>query len=115
MISSTDAHTLTITLTGDTWRPGVGLGGTLSTQLLNDRLHIEGEVGAQTTGTVNAEDFQIQDLTVSFDLTEDGGIQLTGHSRQNVSLTNAIEGEAVQGVGIRFKWAFDQWGARKNR
>ena len=30
-------------------------------------------------------------------MTEDGGIQLTGHSRQNASLTNAIEGEAVQG------------------
>jgi len=45
------------------------VGLALSTQLLNDRLHIEGEVGAQTTGTVNADDFQIQDLTVSFDLT----------------------------------------------
>ena len=91
------------------------VGLALSTQLLNDRLHIEGELGAQTTGTVNAEDFQIQDLTVSFDLTENGDIQLTGHSRQNASLTNAIEGEAVQGVGIRFKWAFDRWGAWNNR
>lgn len=91
------------------------VGLALSTQFLNDRLHIEGEVGAQTFGTVQAEDFQIQDLTVSFDLTDDGGIQLTGHSRQNASLTNAIEGDAVQGVGIRFKWAFDEWGARRNR
>jgi hypothetical protein len=86
------------------------VGLALSTQFLNDRLHIEGEVGAQTFGTVQAEDFQIQDLTVSFDLTDDGGIQLTGHSRQNASFTNAIEGDAVQGVGIRFKWAFDEWG-----
>jgi hypothetical protein len=86
------------------------VGLALSTQFLNDRLHIEGEVGAQSFGTVQAEDFQIQDLTVSYDLTDDGGIQLTGHSRQNASLTNAIEGDAVQGVGIRFKWAFDEWG-----
>jgi hypothetical protein len=91
------------------------VGLALSTQLLNDRLHIEGEVGAQTFGTVQAEDFQIQDLTVSFDLTDDGGIQLTGHSRQNASLTNAIEGDAVQGVGIRFKLAFDEWGEWKNK
>ena len=91
------------------------VGLALSTQFLNDRLHIEGEVGAQTFGTVQAEDFQIQDLTVSFDLTDDGGIQLTGHSRQNASMTNAIEGDAVQGVGIRFKWAFDEWGARRDR
>jgi hypothetical protein len=91
------------------------VGLALSTQLLNDRLHIEGEVGAQTFGNVQAEDFQIQDLTVSFDLTDDGGIQLTGHSRQNASLTNAIEGDAVQGVGIRFKWAFDEWAEWKNR
>ena len=91
------------------------VGLALSTQLLNDRLHIEGEVGAQTFGTVQAEDFQIQDLTVSFDLTDDGGIQLTGHSRQNASLTNAIEGDAVQGVGIRFKLAFDEWGEWRNK
>lgn len=91
------------------------VGLALSTQFLNDRLHIEGEVGAQTFGTVQAEDFQIQDLTVSFDLTDDGGIQLTGHSRQNASLTNAIEGDAVQGVGIRFKWAFDEWGEWRNK
>lgn len=90
------------------------VGLALSTQLLNDRLHIEGEVGAQTFGTVQAEDFQIQDLTVSFDLTDDGAIQLTGHTRQNASLTNAIEGDAVQGVGIRFNWAFDKWGEWKD-
>lgn len=87
------------------------LGLALSTQILNDRLHIEGELGAQSTGQVNAEDLQIQDLTVSFDLTPEGNIQLTGHTRQNANLTPAIEGQSVQGVGVRFKWAFDQWRA----
>tara|TARA_B100001057_G_C22782736_1_gene924308 strand:+ start:73 stop:684 length:612 start_codon:yes stop_codon:yes gene_type:complete len=89
------------------------VGLALSTQLLNNRLHIEGEVGALSMGSVNAEDFQLQDLTVSFDLSDDGAVQLTGHSRQSTSLTNAIEGDAVQGVGVRFKWAFDEWRGRK--
>ena len=85
------------------------LGLALSTQMLNDRLHIEGEFGAQSFGQVHAEDVQIQDLTVSFDLTPDGNVQLTGHTRQNANLTSAIEGQSVQGVGLRFRWAFDRW------
>jgi hypothetical protein len=86
------------------------LGLALSTQLWNDRLHIEGELGAQALGQVHADDVQIQDLTVSFDLTPEGNLQLTGHSRQNANLTNTIEGQTVQGVGLRFKWSFDKWG-----
>lgn len=86
------------------------LGLALSTQLWNDRLHIEGELGAQALGQVHADDVQIQDLTVSFDLTPEGNVQLTGHSRQNANLTNTIEGQTVQGVGLRFKWSFDKWG-----
>ena len=85
------------------------LGLALSTQVWNDRLHIEGELGAQALGQVHAEDVQIQDLTVSFDLTPSGNIQLTGQSRQNANLSTTIEGQTVQGVGIRFKWAFDHW------
>lgn len=85
------------------------LGLALSTQVWNDRLHIEGELGAQALGQVHAEDVQIQDLTVSFDLTPSGNIQLTGQSRQNANLSTTIEGQSVQGVGIRFKWAFDHW------
>ena len=85
------------------------LGVALSTQLLNDRLHIEGAVGMQSVGAIETSEMQLQDLTISFDLIPDGTLQLTGHSRQNQALSNALEGSQTQGVGIRFKRDFDVW------
>lgn len=91
------------------------LGIAMSTQLLNDRLHIDGAVGAQSFGALHASDMQLQDLTISFDLTADGTVQLTGHARQNQALSNAIEGNQTQGVGIRWKRDFDTWGDWKRQ
>jgi len=85
------------------------LGLALSTQLWNDRLHIEGAVGMQSVGQIEPSDMQLQDLTISFDLIPDGTLQLTGHSRQNQALSNSLEGNQTQGVGIRFKRDFDDW------
>lgn len=91
------------------------LGIAMSTQLLNDRLHIEGEVGAQSIGQIHANDVQVQDLTISYDLNPDGSLQLTGHSRQNPGLSNALEGTQTQGVGLRLKREFNAWGDWKKR
>ncbi len=90
------------------------LGIALSTQLFNDRLHIEGAIGAQSMGQIQPDDVQIQDLTISYDLSDDGTWQLTGHTRQNPGLSNAIEGNQTQGVGLRFRREFDRWGDWKN-
>jgi len=91
------------------------LGIAMSTQLLNDRLHIEGEVGAQSIGQIHADDLQVQDLTISYDLNPDGSLQLTGHSRQNPGLSNALEGTQTQGVGLRLKREFNTWGDWKTQ
>jgi hypothetical protein len=79
----------------------------LSTQLLNDRLHIEGEVGTQNLYTGTVEDLQLQDIRIKYDLVEDGTFQLTGYSTQRATIPG-LEGQSVQGVGILFNKDFDR-------
>lgn len=82
----------------------------LSTQLFDERLRIEGAVGAQTVGQMSTDDIQIQDVTISYDLDSKGQYQVTGHSKSNPSMVNALDGTSSQGVGIRMKHEFDKWG-----
>ncbi len=78
----------------------------LSTQLFNDKLHIEGEVGTQNLYSGTTDDIQIQDIRIKYDLKEDGTLQLTGYSTQR-STVPGLEGENVQGVGILFNRDFN--------
>ena len=78
----------------------------LSTQLFNDRLHIEGEVGTQNLYTGTTDDLQIQDLKIKYDIVEDGTLQLTGYTTQRASVPG-LEGESVQGVGFLINRDFD--------
>lgn len=87
----------------------------LSTQLLNDRMHIEGAVGAQGMGQLNPNDIQIQDFTISYDLDPEGHYQITGHSKSNRLMNNAFDGTTTQGVGIRMRREFDRWGDWRER
>ena len=82
----------------------------LSTQLFDERLRIEGAVGAQTVGQMSTDDIQIQDVTISYDLDSRGQYQVTGHSKSNPSMVNALDGTSSQGVGIRMKHEFNNWG-----
>ena len=78
----------------------------LSTQLFNDRLHIEGEVGTQNLYSGTTDDLQIQDLKIKYDIVEDGTLQLTGYTTQRASVPG-LEGESVQGVGFLINRDFD--------
>jgi|TARA_B110000116_G_C16796219_1_gene566904 hypothetical protein len=79
----------------------------LSTELLNDRLHIEGEVGTTNLYTGTMDEIQLQDIRLKYDITDNGNIQLTGYSTQRASIPG-LEGESVQGVGIIFHKDFDK-------
>ena len=76
-----------------------GIALALSTQLFNDRLHIEGEVGTQNLYSGTTDDLQIQDLKIKYDIVEDGTLQLTGYTAQR-ALVPGLEGESLQGVGF---------------
>lgn len=79
----------------------------LSTELLNDRLHIEGEVGTTNLYTGTMDEIQLQDIRLKYDITDNGNLQLTGYSTQRASIPG-LEGESVQGVGIIFHKDFDK-------
>jgi len=80
----------------------------LSTQLLDDKLHIEGELGTQQLNTGSLDDLQLKEFRVKFDLKDDGTLQLTGYSTQRANISG-LEGESVQGVGILFHRNFTRF------
>lgn len=80
----------------------------LSTQILNDRLHIEGEVGTQNLYSGSMDDVQLQDVRIKYDLNETGNLQLTGYTTQRTDIPG-FEGESVQGVGLLYHKDFDRF------
>jgi hypothetical protein len=81
----------------------------LSTQFLDDRLHIEGEARGTTPGiAVSQADVQLQDLRVAYDITEDGRVQISGY-RETAPGWNGLDGSTTMGIGIRFREQFDEW------
>ena len=81
----------------------------LSTQFLDDRLHIEGEARGTTPGAaVSQADVQLQDLRVAYDITEDGRVQISGY-RETAPGWNGLDGSTTMGIGIRFREQFDAW------
>jgi hypothetical protein len=77
----------------------------LSTRLLDDRLQIEGAVGTQRLTGGNAQDFQVQDVRVSYDLKPGGAFQVTGYTQMNPIIPGQ-EGTSTQGVGVRYRKEF---------
>jgi hypothetical protein len=86
----------------------------LSTRLLDDRLHVEGAIGTSQLSQVSAQNVQLQDMTLSYDLDEKGTFQLTGHTRQNPEWSSPY-GATTQGVGLRFHREFNEWWERRKR
>ena len=82
----------------------------LSTQLFNERLRLEGAFGAQSAGQISTDYIQVQDVTISYDLDRRGQYQVTGQSKSNQSMINALDGSSTQGVGIRMRHEFNRWG-----
>ena len=79
----------------------------MSTQILNDRLHIEGEVGTSNLYTGTMDDIQLQDVRIKYDLNSTGNLQLTGYTTQRTDIPG-FEGESVQGVGLLYHKDFDR-------
>lgn len=86
----------------------------LSTRLLDDRLHVEGAIGTNQLSQVSTQNVQLQDMTISYDLDQNGHFQVTGHTRQNPEWSSP-DGATTQGVGLRFQREFNTWGERRKK
>ena len=80
----------------------------LSTQMLDDRLHIEGEARGTAAGATSTTDVSLQDVRIAYDLTEDGRLQISGYRETQPGFTGA-DGITTMGIGLRFRQQFDRW------
>jgi hypothetical protein len=83
----------------------------LSTQLLNDRLSIDGNIGLQgnnpNTATQNTNNV-VGDVNIEYKLTEDGRFRTRAFNRTNNNNLTYVNSLYTQGVGIFYRIDFDK-------
>jgi len=100
---------------GVNYRPGGAtsneeLDVAVSTQLLNDKLTIDGNVGVNNN-TQTKTSTLIGDLNVNYKLTHDGKIQLKAFNRSNDNFQIAtLGGQFTQGAGVFYREEFNTLG-----
>jgi hypothetical protein len=100
---------------GVNYRPGGStsneeLDVAVSTQLLNDKLTIDGNVGVNNNNNTKTSTL-IGDLNVNYKLTQDGKIQLKAFNRSNDNFQIAtLGGQFTQGAGIFYREEFNNVG-----
>jgi hypothetical protein len=80
----------------------------LSTQLFNDKLSVEGNIG-NNANSQNANSL-VGDVNIDYKLTEDGKVRLKAFNKSNDNSQTAINGAYTQGVGIFYREEFNTIG-----
>lgn len=79
----------------------------LSTQLFNDKLSVDGNVGNNTSANANANNI-VGEVNVEYKLTDDGKLRMKAFNRANDnSQLNLSSGAYTQGVGVFYREEFD--------
>ncbi len=83
----------------------------LSTQLFNNRITFDGNVGkvnsTAATNTTNAQ--WVGDANVEYKVTDDGKVRLRAFNRSNDNALLTNSSPYTQGVGVFYKEEFDTW------
>jgi hypothetical protein len=85
----------------------------LSTQLFNDKLSVEGNVG-NNTNSQNPNNL-VGDVNVDYKLTDDGKVRVKAFNKTNDNSQTNINGAYTQGVGIFYREEFDTIGTLFDR
>ncbi len=80
----------------------------LSTQLFNDKLSIEGNIG-NNTNTQNANNI-VGDVNIDYKITEDGKVRVKAFNKANDNNQTNINGTYKQGVGVFYREEFNTLG-----
>lgn len=84
----------------------------LSTQLFNDRIIIDGDlgVGGQRVNTESSQNQIVGNVTVEFKVNKKGNFRIKAFNRSNDN--NLLKNSApyTQGVGLSYRVDFDSWG-----
>ena len=101
---------------GVNYRPGDAitseeLGIALSTSILNDRVSIDGNVGVANSNSSSQNTSNlVGDFTVEVKANKEGSVRLKAFNRSNNnSLINNINSPYTQGVGVFFRFDFDNY------
>lgn len=78
----------------------------LSTQLFNDKLSIDGNVGRNTPNSQNANNF-VGDVNIDYKLTDDGKLRVKAFNRANDINQVYSGGPYTRGVGIFYREEFN--------
>jgi hypothetical protein len=82
----------------------------LSTQLFNDKLTVDGNVGNNTNTNANANNI-VGEVNVEYKLTDDGKVKMKAFNRANDNTQlNLSNGAYTQGVGVFYREEFDTIG-----
>lgn len=98
---------------GIKYRPGDAvskdeLGLAMSTQLFNDKLTIDGNLGVNNNNQ-NTNNL-VGDVNIDYKLTDDGKVRIKAFNRANDNNLNYTYGPYTQGVGIFYREEFDSFG-----
>lgn len=80
----------------------------LSTQLFDDKLTVEGNIG-NSSNSQNANNV-VGDVNIEYKLTEDGKVRVKAFNKANDNSQAAINGAYTQGVGIFYREEFNTIG-----
>ena len=78
----------------------------LSTQLFNDKLSIDGNVGRNTPNTQNANNF-VGDVNIDYKLTDDGKFRVKAFNRANDINQVYSSGPYTRGIGVFYREEFN--------
>ena len=82
----------------------------LSTQVLNDRVTINGNVGVPLEESNNASQM-VGDVNVEVNITEDGRVRAKAFNRSNEYDPISDQTNTTQGIGVFYREEFDTWSA----
>ncbi len=98
---------------GINYRPGDAISKNelevaLSTQLFNDKLTIDSNVGVNNNNTTNQNASNIVgDVNVEYKLTDDGKVRIKAFNKSNENTQTISSGPYTQGVGVFYREEFD--------
>lgn len=100
---------------GVNYRPGDEiskdeLGVALSTQLLDDRLSIDGNLGVNGNTTSQNTNSIVGDVNVDYKITDDGKLRIKAFNKANDNNQIYSSGPYTQGVGVFYREEFDTIG-----
>ncbi len=82
----------------------------LSTNLFNDRVSIDGNVGMYTTGTTQNSSDIVGDVVVDVKITPDGRFRVKAFNKSNrFDITSSSSSEFKQGIGVYYRYEFDKF------